>query len=88
MALQVFLQRRDLLAVGHRQVAGQDVVERGHVGRSLDRRVAAQRHDPASRPADVAEQQLDDGCSPDVLRTDGVLRPTDGVAERRRPLST
>ena len=68
--------------MGHRQVAGQDVVERGHVGRSLDRRVAAQRHDPASRPADVAEQQLNDRSGADVLHSNRVLGPTDGVDDR------
>ena len=75
------------LGVRHRQVAGQDVVERRDVGRALDRRVPAQRHDPAARPAHVAEQQLDDRRGADVLDADRVLRPADRVAERARPLA-
>ena len=38
-------------AVRHRQVAGQQVVERRDVGRALDRGVAAQRQDAAAGPA-------------------------------------
>ena len=70
-------------AGGHRQVAGQDVVERRDVGRALDRRVAAQGQDPAARAADVAQQQLDDRGGADVLHADRVLGPADGVAEAR-----
>src|SRR6185312_15625226 len=51
------------------------------VGRALDRRVTAQRHDPAAGPPDVAEQELNDRGGADVLHADRVLRPTDGVAE-------
>ena len=46
--------------MGHRDVARQDVVERRDVRRALDRGMPAQRHDPAPRPADIAEQELDD----------------------------
>ena len=42
----------------------------------------AQRHDPAARAPDVAEQQLDDRRGPDVLHADRVLGPADRVAER------
>src|SRR5213076_2833708 len=58
------------------------------VGRALDRRVAAQRHDSAARAADVPEQELDDAGRPDVLHADGVLRPADGVREGARALAT
>jgi hypothetical protein len=37
--------------VGHRQVARQNVVQRGNIGRTLDAGMAAQRHDaPPGRP--------------------------------------
>src|SRR4029077_13067166 len=36
-------------------------------------------------PADVAEQQLEDGSGADVLRADRVLRPADAVDEGRGP---
>ena len=55
-------------ADGARHVAVDRVVERRHVGRALDRRVAAQRHDAAARPADVAEQQLEQRAAADDLR--------------------
>ena len=76
-----------MLGVRHREVAGEDVVERRDVGRALDRRVPAQRHDPAARPADVAEQELDDRGGADELDADRVLRPADGVDERARALA-
>ena len=73
--------------VRHRDVAGEDVVERRDVGRPLDRRVAAQREDAAAGAADVAQQQLDDRGGADDLHADGVLRPADRVADRRRALA-
>ena len=85
--LDVAVEAAVVLDVRHRQVAGQDVVERRDVGRALDRRVAAQRHDPAARPADVPEQQLDDRRGADQLDARRVLRPADGVAERAGPLA-
>ena len=66
--------------VRHRDVAGQDVVERRDVGRALDRGVPAQRQDAAAGPADVAQQQLHDRGGADVLHADGVLRPAHRVA--------
>src|SRR3989442_6847347 len=45
------------------------------VGRALDSGVAAHRHDAAPRPADVAEQQLQDTRRADHLHTRGVLGP-------------
>ena len=72
------------VGVGHREVAGQDVVQRRDVGRALDGGVPAQGHDPAAGPADVAEQQLDDRRGADVLHADRVLGPADRVARTRR----
>jgi hypothetical protein len=85
----VVLERQVALAgARHRQVAGQDVVERRDVARALDRRVPAHRHDPATRAADVAEQQLDDRAGADRLHAGRVLGPADGVGEHRRALAT
>ena len=75
------------LRVGHRDVAGEDVVQRRDVRRALDRGVPAERHDPAARPPDVPEQELDDRRGADVLHADRVLRPADGVDERARALA-
>ena len=41
--------------------------------------MAAQRHDPATWPAHIAEQQLQDGRGADVLHARRVLRPADRV---------
>src|SRR6185437_482462 len=47
-----------------------------------------QREDAAAGPADVAEQQLEDGRGADVLRADRVLRPADAVDEGRGPFGS
>ena len=70
----------------HVEIAGQEVVERGDVGRPLDRRVPAEREDAAPRPADVAEQQLQDRRRADGLHAGRVLGPADRVADHRRPV--
>ena len=86
--VDVSAQRELLLArARHVQVAGQQVVERRDVGRALDRRVAAQREDAAARPADVAEQQLQDRAGADHLHAGRVLRPADRVADGRRAVA-
>src|SRR5829696_4507268 len=72
--------------IGHRQVAGEDVVEGRYVRRALNRCVPAQGHDPAAGPAYVAQEELQYGGGADDLDTLGVLGPTDSVAERSRPL--
>src|SRR5918999_46940 len=72
--------------VRHRQVAGEDVVKGRDVCRALDRRVAPERHDPATGPPYVPEEELQDGCGADDLDALGVLGPADRVAQRRRPL--
>ena len=43
--------------VGHGQVAGEEVVEGGDVGRPLDAGVAPQGEDAAARPPDVAQEE-------------------------------
>src|SRR5918997_1161545 len=72
--------------VRHRQVAGEDVVKGRDVRRALDRRVAPERHDPATGPPYVPEEELQDGCGADDLNALGVLGPADRVAQRRRLL--
>ena len=72
--------------VGLRQVGRQHVVEGRDVGRSLDRRVSAQRQDAAARPAHVAEQHLHDRRGADDLHAGRVVRPADRVADGGRPL--
>src|SRR5205085_1707252 len=69
--------------VGQGQVAGEQVVEGGDVGRPLDAGVAPQGEDAAAGAADVAQQELDDGRGADVLDADRVLRPADGVTHGR-----
>src|SRR5690625_704698 len=46
-----------------------------------------QCHDASARPADVAEEKLDDGCSANVLDADGVLRLAHRVDPARRALA-
>ena len=84
---QVVLQGVVLARLRHRQVAGQQVEQRRDVGRALDARVPAQRHDPAAGTAHVAEQQLDDRRAADVLHAGRVVRPADRVDPRRRALA-
>ena len=66
-------------AVGHLEIAGQDVEDAGHVGGALNVGVAAQRVDAAAGAPDVAEQQLQHRRGADDLRAEGVLRPADRV---------
>ena len=76
------------VGVRHRQVAGQQVEQRRDVSGPLDRRVPAQRQDAPARPADVAQQQLQDRRGADVLHPHGVLRPADAVDERTGPFGS
>ncbi len=73
--------------VGLRQVGGQHVVQRRDVRAALDGGVAAQRHDAAAGPPDVAEQALDDGGAADDLHAVGVVRPADRIRERPGPFA-
>ena len=68
----------------HRQVAGEQVVERRDIGRALNGRVTAQRQDAAARSADVAEQQLKNRRGANDLHAGRMLRPADRVADGRR----
>ena len=70
----------------HLQIAREDVEDAAHVGRALNVRVAAQRVDAAARSPDVAEQQLQHRRRANDLRAERVLRPADGVDDRRRLL--
>ena len=88
LVLAVVVEGLVLVVVGRlRQVAGQDVVEGRDVGRALDGRVAAHRHDAAARAAHVAEQQLEDPGGADDLHAGRVLRPAEGVDDRCGPLA-
>ena len=51
----------------HGEITREHVVERGDVGRALNRGMAAKRQDAPTGPADVPEQELDDRRRPDVL---------------------
>ena len=48
----------------------------------------AQRENPPARPPDVAEEKLENRGSADDLHAGGMLRPTDGVTDRRRFVAT
>ena len=73
---------------GHGQVSGQQVEQRGDVGGALDAGVATQCHDSAARAPHVSQQQLQNGGSPDELRSQGVLGPANGVGEARCPVTS
>ena len=65
----------------HRNVAGQDVVERWNVGGSLDRGMTAEGEDPSTRTPDVAEEELEDRRGADDLHAGGMLRPSNRIAD-------
>jgi hypothetical protein len=50
--------------------------------------MATQSLDATSRPADVSQQQLDDGGGTDVLNSDRVLSPSHRIDERRGSFSS
>ena len=75
------------VGVRHRDVARQQVEQRGDVARPLDAGVPTQRHHPAARAADVAQQQLQNAGGADVLRAGAVLGPPDRVGEGAGPLT-
>src|SRR5438067_1542158 len=82
MLLDVLLERRGVvLEEGHGHVAGQYVVQRGNIGGALDGGVAAQGENAATRPADVAEKELENGGCTNDLHAGGMLSPADGVAD-------
>src|SRR5215469_5070845 len=65
----------------HVQISGENIEQRRNVGAALNRRVAAKRHDAASRTPHVAEQELQDGGAADDLHAGRVLRPADRVTD-------
>ena len=74
----------DLLLVGQRQVARDQVRHQPDVGQPLDVGVAAQRVHAAAAHADIAEDELQHRHGADVLRALGVLRPAERVHRRHR----
>ena len=81
VAGEVLLEVLGVLRLRHRQVAGEHVVQRGDVRRTLDGGVAAEREDPPSRSADVPQEELEDAGRADVLHAHRVVRPADRVAD-------
>src|ERR1700757_3202963 len=81
-------QRLIELGLGHRQIAGKKIVESGNIGRALDGSMAAQRENSSTGPADISQQQLDDGRGADILDANRMLRPSDGIAECSRAISS
>ena len=81
-ALQI---RRQIRVVGNRpfQIAGQRVVQAGHVGRALNIRMAAKRVHATARPADVTEKKLNHGGGADDLRSESMLRPAHRIDDGR-----
>src|SRR5436309_1894185 len=78
----VILQRVVLLERRRRrQITLDRVVERRNIRGTLNRSVAAKRHNAGTRPADVAQQKLQQRAGADDLDAVGVLRPGDGVGE-------
>src|SRR5437879_11008251 len=58
------------------------VVERGYVGRALDRGMPPEGHHAGAGAADVPEEQLEQRAASDGLGAVGVLGPGHGVRER------
>ena len=78
VALDVFVVGLPAV-VRHGHVAGDDMVQQGVVGGTLDVGLAAQGVDAAASHADVAQQELDDAGGADVLHAHGVLGPAQCV---------
>ena len=75
-----------LIRVRHGQVARQRVKEGRNIGRSLNRGVPAQSHDPRARSSHVAHEQLQDRRGTDELCAQGVLCKAQRVGEARGAL--
>src|SRR5437762_8607055 len=71
------------VAARHRQIAGQDIVERWNVSRPLNRGVTAQRQNTTAGPTNVTEQELQDCGGPDDLNAFRMLRPAERVTNCR-----
>ena len=72
----VLLERRR-----RRHIALDRVVKRRHIGRALDRGVAAQRHHTGAGPADIAQQKLQQRAGANDLYAISMLRPGNGISE-------
>src|ERR1700733_4835196 len=68
----------------HIQIAGQDVEQSGNVRGTLNRRVAAQRHNASARPAHISQQELQNRRATNSLNAGGVLGPSDGITNGSR----
>src|SRR5438270_8691810 len=83
---------RELLVVFEdvwlRQVTRQQVVEGGDIGAALDAGVTPKCEDPAARPADVAQELLEDGRGTNDLDTYRMLGPRHRVGEGGGALPT
>ena len=82
------LLKRVIAFARHREIAGQNVVQRRNIGRSLDRRMTPERKNPAAGPANISKQQLQNRGRANDLHAFRMLSPTDGVADRSGPLRT
>src|SRR5580704_7367051 len=77
----VVLKRSGLFAeLGHAEIPGENVIQSRNIGGTLNRSMAAQGHNAATRPAHVAQQELQNRGATNDLHARGVLRPTHGVA--------
>src|SRR6202040_151212 len=72
----------------HGYVTRENVVERRDIRGALNRSMAAQRENPAAWTADIAEEQLQDGCRANDLHAVGMLRPANGVTDGRGFIGT
>ncbi len=72
----------------HLQVARENARHDRVVGRTLHVGVASECVDPATRTADVPQEELQDGRGPDDLATHGVHGPAHRVHDRAHPVGT
>src|SRR5437588_12973373 len=64
-----------------RHVPGQEIVQRRHIGRTLNGGMPAQGHNASARTPNIAEQQLDDGGGADNLHALRLLGPANRVTD-------
>ena len=69
----------------HCQITGKNVVKGRNISRTLDGSVTAQGENSAARTADVSKQQLQNRRGTNDLHAFGMLRPSHGVTNCRRP---
>ena len=66
----------------HREITGQNIVERWNVGRTLNRSVTTQRQNSPAGPTDVAEQELQDRRGANDLNAFRMLCPPERITNR------